>query len=396
MPRTMLVTGATGVVGQDLVESARRAGWEVVGCSARGAAGQGGIRGQGGAGGRGGTGGQGGTDGRGGTDRRGGAGGGGGTGGQGGAVAWRMGAEPAPEALRRDWDVVVHAAARPRWNLAAATAHEANVLPVQALDDVLGAGTHLVHVSTAYATGPRGDTASADPADFRNSYEWSKAAAERVVRDRWPDATIVRPPLVVGRRDTGAVARFNGLYSIVRAAVAGMLPVFVAEHGALCDVVSCCDVTACLLAAAGAGPVPGGRTDVLGRSAAAATVKEVIDAMFAGLNRWRAQQGGSHYTPPSLVTPDQWHRFYLPFARPHMTQRQRHFTDLLAEFLPYMAITEPVEVTWPVDPVLDCVELSIFRWAEAFPRLAIVTPAPWVGADEDGEDALEIARKDSA
>lgn len=356
MPRTMLVTGATGVVGRDLVETARRAGWDVVGCSARGAAGPGGS---------------------------------------GGTVAWRMGVDPAPAVLRREWDVVVHAAARPRWNLPDATAYEANVVPVRALDEVVGADTHVVHVSTSYATGLRGDTASTDPADYRNSYEWSKAAAERVVRGRWPDATVVRPPLVVGRRDTGAVARFNGLYSIVRAAVAGMLPVFVAETGALCDVVSCCDVTACLLEAAGAGPTPGGRTDVQGRAGASATIKEVIDAMFLGLNRWRAAQGGSHFSTPSLVTPDQWHRFYLPFARPHMTQRQRHFTDLLAEFLPYMAITEPVEVNWPVAPVLDCVELSIFRWAEAFPRLAMATPAPWVGTDAD-DDELVTARKDSA
>ena len=71
-------------------------------------------------------------------------------------------------------------------------------------------------------------------------------------------------------------------------------------------------------------------------------------------------------------------------------------TTSLAEFLPYMAITEPVEVNWRVQPVLDCVELSIFRWAEAFPRLAMATPAPWTGADEDTEDELETARKDSA
>jgi nucleoside-diphosphate-sugar epimerase len=358
VPRTMLVTGATGVVGHDLVETARRAGWDVVGCSARGAAPTGGA------------------------------------GGAGGAVAWRMGAEPAPAALRRDWDVVVHAAARPRWNLPDATAWEANVVPTGALADVVGPGTHLVHVSTAYAIGLRGDTSCEDRADYRNSYEWSKAAAERLVRDRWPDATIVRPPLVVGRRDDGRVVRFNGLYSIVRAAVTGMLPVFVAETGALSEVVSCCDVTACLLAAADRGSGAGGRTEVLGRGTASATTKEVLDSMFIGLNRWRAMQGGPLFTPPSLVTPDQWHRFYLPFARPHMTQRQRHFTDLLAEFLPYMAITEPLEVTWRVEPVLGCVEQSIVRWAQAFPRLAMATPKPWVGQHDEGDqddDELETA-----
>lgn len=349
MPRTMLVTGATGVVGHDLVGTARRAGWEVVGCSARGEAGPG------------------------------------------GAVAWRMGAEPVPAELRRPWDVVVHAAARPKWNLDDEAAHQANVAPLADLAEVVGPRTHLVHVSTAYAIGLRGDTSSTDRGDFRNSYEWSKAEAERVVRDRWPDATIVRPPLVVGRRDDGRVARYSGLYTIVRSAVAGMLPVFVAETGALSEVVSCCDVTACILAAAERGPAAGGRVDVLGRGTGSATTKEVLDSMFIGLNRWRAQQGGPPFTPPSLVTPDQWHRFYLPFARPHMTQRQRHFTDLLAEYLPYMAITEPMAVTWRVEPVLGCIEQSIGRWAAEFPRLAMATPAPWVGQDDEDDDALETA-----
>lgn len=349
MPRTMLVTGATGVVGHDLVGTARAAGWEVVGCSARGEAG---------------------PD---------------------GAVAWRMGDDPVPDVLRRPWDVVVHAAARPKWNLDDETARRANVLPLDALADVVGPDTHVVHVSTAYATGLRGDTRSADRTDYRNSYEWTKATAERVVRERWPDASIVRPPLVVGRRDDGRVARYSGLYTIVRAAVAGMLPVFVAETSALSEVVSCCDVTACLLAAAERGPVAGGRVDVLGRGAGSATTKETIDAMFVGLNRWRSDRGAEPFTPPSLVTPDQWHRFYLPFARPHMTTRQRHFTDLLAEFLPYMAITEPMDVTWEVQPVLGCVERSIARWSESFPRLAEATPAPWVGQADEDDDELETA-----
>jgi nucleoside-diphosphate-sugar epimerase len=343
--RTMLVTGATGVVGHDLVDAARRAGWEVVGCSARG------------------------------EDRA------------GGAIAWRMGSQPPPEALRRHWDVVVHAAARPKWNLDHETARRANVAPLADLAAVVGPDTHLIHVSTAYAIGLRGDTSSADPADFRNSYEWSKAEAERVVAARWPDATVVRPPLVVGRRDDGRVARFSGLYTIVRCAVSGMLPVFVAETGAVSEVVSCCDVTACILAAAERGPQAGGRVEVLGRGTESATTKEVLDSMFVGLNTWRAARGGPLFTPPSLVTPDQWHRFYLPFARPHMTQRQRHFTDLLAEYLPYMAITEPMAVSWRVAPVLGCIERSIGRWADAFPRLAMATPAPWVGRDdEDDED----------
>lgn len=341
MGRSMLVTGATGVVGHDLVQRAAAAGWDVVGCSARGT---------------------------------------------GTAVAWRMGAEPAPAALRRDWDVVVHAAARPKWNLTAEAAYAANVAPLDALAEVLGPRTHLVHVSTAYATGRRDDVASADLADYRNTYEWSKAASERGVRAKYGEVTVVRPPLVVGRRSDGAVARFSGLYSIVRSAVAGMLPVFVAEPTAQIEVVSTTDVSDCLLAVADRGP-GGNDVEILGHAGAAPGPKAVVDAMFTGLNRWRTGPGGVEaFRPPQIIDPDQWHRFYLPFARPHMTTRQLHFTDLLSEFLPYMSIPEPLPATWVVPPVTGCVEQAIEHWALAFPRLARATPAPWVGNDDTDED----------
>jgi nucleoside-diphosphate-sugar epimerase len=62
------------------------------------------------------------------------------------------------------------------------------------------------------AAGVRAWALAEQPGDYRNHYEWSKAAAERLVRERYGDVTIVRPPLVVGRRSDGTVAPHRRLH----------------------------------------------------------------------------------------------------------------------------------------------------------------------------------------
>ncbi|MGW6457501.1 SDR family oxidoreductase [Streptomyces sp. NPDC055078] len=330
---TMLVTGATGVVGVEIAERARAAGWSVTGSSARG-----------------------GPD----------------------AVAWRMGAEPAPERLAGPWDVIVHAAARTRWNLPAREAKRANVAPVAALEPLVGDSTRVVHISTAYATGLRGTTQSPDPADYRNTYEWSKAEAEREATRRY-GASVIRPPLVVGRRADGAVSRYSGLYSVVRSCVTGLLPVFVGEPAAPVEIVSTCDIAACVLEISAAGPRD--RPVILGAGDRALTFRDMIDVVYLALNRWRAATGHGPLEPPGVVPPEQWHRFYLPFARPHLTDRQLRQIELLGEFIPYMSVAEPIAVNRPVHRPADAIGTAITAWADRHPRLAKGSPRPWTGEE---------------
>ncbi|OKI09453.1 hypothetical protein A6A06_01750 [Streptomyces sp. CB02923] len=335
----MLVTGATGVVGAEIVERAGAAGWSVTGCSARG-----GPR----------------------------------------TVAWRIGAEPVPDTLRRPWDVIVHAAARPRWNLPAEDAMASNVAPVAELAPLVRPGTQVIHISTAYAIGLKGSVASRDPADYRNTYEWSKAAAEREATTRY-QATIIRPPLVVGRRSDGAVSRFTGLYSVMQSGVTGILPVFIGEVDAPVEIVSTCDIAHCVLETARTGPAA--EPLVLGRGEEALRLKEVIEAMYLAVNRWRARGGHPALDVPEFITPEQWYRFYLPFARPHLTARQLRQIDLLGEFIPYMSVADPVGVNWKVAPTAPAVETAIERWAQQRPHLAKGTPRPWTGTGAGEEDA---------
>src|SRR5262245_56531393 len=84
----MLVTGATGVVGHEVVARAQERGWKVVGCAASGGP---------------------------------------------GVVAWPMGQGPPPHDLAGPWDVIVHCAARPRFDLTPEDAYASNVIPLKAL-----------------------------------------------------------------------------------------------------------------------------------------------------------------------------------------------------------------------------------------------------------------------
>ncbi|MFD6286215.1 SDR family oxidoreductase [Streptomyces sp. NPDC060205] len=336
-PGTMLITGVTGVVGAELAGQARAAGWQVTGCSARGGT---------------------------------------------GATAWRMGETPAPPELTGPWDVIVNAAARPRWNLPEARATAANVAPVGALAPLVGPRTHVVHVSTAYVTGLRGAAGSQSPDDYRNSYEWSKAAAEREAVERY-GATVVRPPLVVGRRSDGAVSRFTGLYALLRSCVTGLLPAVVGDGEACVETVTSCDVAACVLDLAREGhDGSAGQPVVLGAGEDACSVKELVEVEFVALNAWRAARGCAPLEVPTIVTPEQWDRFYLPFARPHLTARQLRAVELLSAFIPYMSTHDPIGVTRRVPPVRPALRTCVRAWADRHPRLAQGSPTPWAGEEE--------------
>lgn len=329
----VLVTGATGVVGQEVLRHARRRpGWHVVGASARGDAAA-------------------------------------------GVHSWRQGQEAAPPALQRPWDVVINAAGKPQWNATPVDAQDSHVRTLAALDDVLGSSTHLVHVSTAFAIGRTGDVESDDPDDYHNNYEWAKAAAERALRHRAPYVTVLRPPLLIGRRSDGFVARFTGMYSILRALTSGHLPALVAERDGLIEMVPTDDFAE--LAVEAAAGEPSARTWTTGRGADAVTVGDFLTHAFSTLNAWRGERGVNVLDVPKLVTPEQWHRFFHPFIRPHLSTLQSLAIDLLSEFEPYLCRRQPMHVDITIADPVPALRASIRYWADAHPRLAASTPLPW-------------------
>lgn len=86
----------------------------------------------------------------------------------------------------------------------------------------------LVQVSTAYVCGGRAGRIAEDdrtpPPSFHNGYEHSKYEAEQYIRGleglRW---SIVRPGIVTGCVDTGAIRDYKNVYTIVKLMVEGRL-----------------------------------------------------------------------------------------------------------------------------------------------------------------------------
>lgn len=100
------------------------------------------------------------------------------------------------------------------------------------------------HVSTAYVAGTRKGVVQADylPAarasNFRNTYEQSKAEAERWLRTQASvdlPVSIHRPSIVGGSTTTGATDNWNVLYVPMKLAARGMLPAFTRGGRELCD-----------------------------------------------------------------------------------------------------------------------------------------------------------------
>jgi omega-hydroxy-beta-dihydromenaquinone-9 sulfotransferase len=155
----------------------------------------------------------------------------------------------------RDWAArvyeIYHCAAATRFDLPIEQAHRINVgglLQVHAFSVVaaaLGEFRRLHHVSTAYAAGrSHCDVRASEtlPPDeeryFRNTYERTKARAERFLQDYgavpW---TIYRPSIVVGDSRSGRTRSWNVCYAPMRLIAAGRLRVVPASSGAVLDYV---------------------------------------------------------------------------------------------------------------------------------------------------------------
>jgi nucleoside-diphosphate-sugar epimerase len=337
--RRVLVTGATGLVGFEVLDQLRgRPGVEVFGVSRRGST----------------------------ADRD--------------VVRWRMGTDPVPDELAGPWDVIVNTAADVRWSLPVEESYRANVATVAALEPLVSAATQVVQVSTAYAAGHRGDVSSTDPGDYRNAYEWSKAHAERLARELFPRLTVVRPPLIIGRRGDGRAARFSGMYTILRGIATSTVPAIAAGDGARFDLTPVDDLAGIVVQAVLAPEAHDGRVYVLAGGEDAPTVSEAIDIMVATLNEWRAARGRDPIEAPRVISPDRWNRFFLPFSRQHLSRRQNEMIDLLSVFEPYTESTISLARTHHIRDVRRCIPHAVRYWADVNPRLAAMQPAPWRSA----------------
>jgi nucleoside-diphosphate-sugar epimerase len=109
--------------------------------------------------------------------------------------------------------LAVHAAANTSWTLTRRDAIRANVHATRNVAEMVRRSSdtaQMIYVSSAYT--------AIESWNYRNTYEESKAVAERMLRTDFPDLTpsVFSCSLVVGHSQTGAISRFHGLYPLLR------------------------------------------------------------------------------------------------------------------------------------------------------------------------------------
>jgi nucleoside-diphosphate-sugar epimerase len=118
-------------------------------------------------------------------------------------------------------DAVIHCAAVTDFNRTDGSLEATNIAGTEHVAAFAAAAKAvLYHVSTAFVhttvDGDRGRTAI--------GYASSKAAAEKVVRSSGVPHVIFRPSVVIGDSDTGEIAAFQGLHQVVAGLFAGIVP----------------------------------------------------------------------------------------------------------------------------------------------------------------------------
>lgn len=232
---------------------------------------------------------------------------------------------------------------------------------------------------------------STDLEDYRNTYEWSKAHAERVARDSFARLTVVRPPLIVGRRSDGRAARFSGVYTLIRGLTVGTVPAVVAEPNARFDAIPVDELGWLLADLAENGNAGGGSTLTIAAGAAAPTVEQAITVVIDSLNDWRQRHDRRPLKPSPLISPESWNRFFLPFVREHLTARQLLILKLLQNFEPYLTLADPLRPDCTINDVLPCLTTSTHYWAETNSRIAGLSPAPWRGPENVSRNEVETS-----
>lgn len=142
--------------------------------------------------------------------------------------------------LAQQVDAVIHCAAITDFNRTDGTLETTNIAGTQRIVEFsAAAGAVLYHVSTAFVhttvDGDRGRTAV--------GYASSKSAGEEVVRSGNVPYVILRPSVVIGDSRSGEIAAFQGLHQVAAGIFAGIVPMIPFDPGWPIDFVPC-DVVA--------------------------------------------------------------------------------------------------------------------------------------------------------
>jgi nucleoside-diphosphate-sugar epimerase len=269
-------------------------------------------------------------------------------------------------------DTVVHCAAVTDFAADPETVHRLNVDGTEHVADFAAdANARLIYLSTAFVArvgltrGARGAVtheAASRPEDYLDS----KREAEALLQRSGVPLLIVRPSIVIGDSQTGAIARYQGMHTIVRAVLKNRLAL--------------------------APFLPTSRLDVIPQDLLASAVRSLVDSNVQSGEYWLtagqraltaarmveiclevAEELHLEVTPPRLVPPDMVDRLIRPvFIDPLPRQARRQFDDLMA-MAALFAGAEPFETSLGQQPIGDrMIELPSDDWFSSAFRASVL------------------------
>jgi nucleoside-diphosphate-sugar epimerase len=212
---------------------------------------------------------------------------------------------------------ILHAGAGTRFNQSRATAQINNVVSARNILAHARQCPHLTRIgllSTVFVAGRRGGTICEIDldlqADFNNEYERSKAYAEHEARLSMNDLPIdiYRLSIVVGRRVDGHISRLSGIYPVFRLFHEGLLAMFPGSPGQRVDLIPSDFAAEAVLHLFEGSIVPGVTYHVCAgedRSFGLDEVFPVVDACLAADVAWRRRG----QPLPLTVTPEVFSKF---------------------------------------------------------------------------------------
>jgi nucleoside-diphosphate-sugar epimerase len=259
-------------------------------------------------------------------------------------------------------DSVVHAAALTDFNGPDETLQRVNIDGTgHALALADAAGAPFVHVSTAYlhtrSEGQRGHVAA--------RYAASKRAAEAIVKTSGIPHSIVRPSIVIGDSRTGAISSAQGLHRAAGAVLSGIAPILPFGASWPFDFIPQ-DIVADTIA----GLVEHERTGTelwVTAGPRALTLAAAVDVVVATGRRL-----GITVDTPRFVSPEQFDRIIAPVFLPALPATMRTtITRLLDFFAVYLDMNEPMPTSLPaleeqgtttLPDLADSLSRSLHHW----------------------------------
>jgi nucleoside-diphosphate-sugar epimerase len=235
--------------------------------------------------------------------------------------------------LARQVDAVIHCAAVTEFRQDDGTLERTNIAGTEAMAAFAArAEVPLYHLSTAFINaqpiGAWGHTAT--------RYAASKREAEQVVRASGAKAVIVRPSVVIGAADSGAVSAFQGLYLVAGAILDGLVPMIPFDGAWPIDFVPC-DLVGQTVAALVRQRRSAGEVWITAGSDALA-LREAVGRCVAAGRAW-----GIDVADPRFVTPEMFDRLVAPVFLEALPRRMRFaVTRLLEFFASYLGVESPL------------------------------------------------------